>query len=72
MTVEEGLSEEDGAPRLKVSNIKNTGIILKCESKGDDKRLFGPTGKEVRVECPKKCADPSVEGVAIGTLIYND
>lgn len=67
VVVEEGLSEEDGLPRLKVSNIKNTGIKLKCESKGGDKSLFGPTGKEVRVECPRKCADATVEGVVIGT-----
>lgn len=38
---------------------------------GQNKQLSGPTGKQIRVQCPRNCADQE-GGAVIGSMIYND
>lgn len=44
---------------------------MKCDVKGSDPKLQGPTGKEFRVECSKNCAKYE-GGQVIGSMIYMD
>lgn len=52
--INEGIEEEEEIESAEMP-ANGLAIELNCDTNANDPRLQGPTGKQFRVICPKKC-----------------
>ena len=72
----EGISENEdvkASSNLEESDLvtRITSVEAKCDILGSDQRFTGPSGKKIRVHCPKGCLKSPL-GNVFGTNFYTD